>query len=133
VVATAGANLGWPEAFGCGARAGMTPPLLSFTDAAPPGGGAFYTGDLIPGWKGSFLIGTLGSRHLHRVVLGAVDPNRLERHEVYFAGDPPKGLGRLRDVVSGPDGALWVTTSNCDGRGTCPPEGDRIVRVVPDA
>src|SRR5690349_23460063 len=131
VVATKGANLGWPDAFGCGARPGMTPPLLSFTDAAPPGGGAFYTGDAVPAWKGSFLVGTLGSRHLHRVVLDPKDPNRLARHEVYFAGEPPGGLGRLRDVATGPDGALWVTTSNCDGRGSCPPEKDRIVRIVP--
>jgi glucose/arabinose dehydrogenase len=130
VVATRGANLGWPDAFGCGARAGMTPPLLAFTDAAPPGGGAFYTGDAVPAWKGSFLVGTLGSRHLHRLVLDAADPNRLARHEVYLAGEPPAGLGRVRDVATGPDGALWVTTSNCDGRGTCPPEKDRIVRVL---
>jgi hypothetical protein len=31
---------------------------------------------------------------------------------------------------SGPDGALWLTTSNCDGRGRCPPDKDRIVRVL---
>jgi glucose/arabinose dehydrogenase len=99
-------------------------------DAVPPGGGAFYTGSGIPEWKGSFLVGTLGSRHLHRVVVDTRQPERLARHEVYFQGDPPRGLGRIRDVVMGPDGAPWLTTSNCDGRGSCPPEKDRIVRVV---
>jgi glucose/arabinose dehydrogenase len=63
-------------------------------------------------------------------VLDPKDPNRLARHEVYFSGEPPQGLGRVREVITGPDGALWVTTSNCDGRGTCPPEKDRIVRIV---
>jgi len=87
-----------------------------------------YRGDAIPAWRGSFLIGILGSRHLHRVALGA--DGRVAAHEVYLAGDPPKGLGRLREVVQGPDGALWVTTSNCDGRGTCPAEKDVVVRIV---
>ena len=55
---------------------------------------------------------------------------RLLSHETYLSGDPPAGLGRVREVVEGPDGALWVTTSNCDGRGTCPAEKDAIVRIV---
>jgi glucose/arabinose dehydrogenase len=130
VVTRPGANLGWPEAYGCEARPGMTPPLLAWVDSVPPGGGSFYSGDLIPEWRGSFLAGTLGSRHLQRVTLDPQDPDRLARHEVYFRGDPPRGLGRLREVTTGPDGALWVTTSNCDGRGTCPPDKDRVVRIV---
>ena len=127
-VAVAGADLGWPTAWRCDALAGVTSPILAFVDAMPPGGGSVYRGDAVPAWKGSFLVGTLGSRHLHRVVLGP--DGRLASHEVYLRGDPPAGLGRLRDVVEGPDGAVWVTTSNCDGRGTCPPEKDVIVRIV---
>jgi glucose/arabinose dehydrogenase len=127
-VARPGANLGWPEIYGCEARGGMASPILTFETAMPPGGGTVYRGDAVPAWKGSFLVGTLGSRHLHRVVLGK--DGALASHEVYLQGDPPAGLGRVRDVVQGPDGALWVTTSNCDGRGTCPPEKDVIVRIV---
>jgi hypothetical protein len=37
----------------------------------------------------------------------------------------------VREVVQAPDGALWVTTSNCDGRGSCPSEKDVIARIVP--
>jgi glucose/arabinose dehydrogenase len=129
LVARAGENLGWPDAWRCDANVGMRPPPLAFVEAMPPGGGSVYRGDAIPEWKGSFVVGTLRSRHVHRVVLDG--ERRLVAHETYFQGDPPAGLGRVREVVQGPDGVLWVTTSNCDGRGTCPPEKDVIVRIVP--
>jgi len=129
LVARAGENLGWPDAWRCDAPKGLRPPPLAFVEAVPPGGGSVYRGDAVPEWKGSFVVGTLRSRHLHRIVLDA--ERRLVTHETYFQGDPPEGLGRVREVVQGPDGALWVTTSNCDGRGTCPPEKDVIVRIVP--
>ncbi|HEY0839459.1 MAG TPA: PQQ-dependent sugar dehydrogenase, partial [Vulgatibacter sp.] len=94
----------------------------------PPGGLAIDEGKTIPAWKGSVLMGTLGSRHLHRFVL---EDSRVRSHEVYFRGDPPGGLGRLREVVLGPDGSIYVATSNCDGRGTCPATKDEIVRIEP--
>ncbi len=129
LVARAGDDLGWPDAWRCEAVEGMRSPALAWVDAVPPGGRSLYRGDVVPQWKGSFLFGTLRSRHLHRAVVNA--DGRLAEHETYFQGDPPAGLGRVREVVQAPDGALWVTTSNCDGRGTCPPEKDVIVRVVP--
>jgi glucose/arabinose dehydrogenase len=128
VVVHAGDDVGWPEAWGCTAAPGTIVPLLAWVEAVPPGGGAIYRGTAVPGWRGSFLVGTLRSRHLHRVIL---DPDgHLAAHEIYLEGDPPRGLGRLREVVQGPDGALWVTTSNCDGRGRCPDEKDVIARIV---
>lgn len=125
-VAHAGSNLGWPTIYGCETGDEMVTPALSWVTAAPPGGAAIYRGDEIPEWKGSLLIGVLGSKHLHRV---AFEGDRVAHHEVYFRGDPPEGLGRIRDVVMGPDGALWLTTSNCDGRGHCPADKDWIVKV----
>ena len=127
-VAGRGSNLGWPELIGCETREGRVTPSLTWEGAVPPGGAAIYTGTEIGPWRGSLLVGTLGSRHLHRVAF-ADDGRTVSTHEVYFRGNPPEGLGRLRDVVMGPDGHLWITTSNCDGRGDCPADGDKVLRV----
>lgn len=129
-VVRAGANLGWPTAWGCRAAPGTAPASLSWSDAAPPGGAAIYTGQSIPEWRGDLLVGTLGSKHLHRVAFDPRDPTRVRHHETYLPGDPPTGYGRLREVVMGPDGHLYVTTSNCDGRGECPADRDRVLRVT---
>jgi glucose/arabinose dehydrogenase len=124
-VARAGDNLGWPLVSGCDERAGTRSPLLSFRSAMPPGGASIYRGTAIPGWTGDFIVGSLRAQHLHRVRIDA--SGQLVGHEVYL----DRQLGRLRDVVMGPDGHIYVTTSNCDGRGRCPGDGDRILRIVP--
>jgi aldose sugar dehydrogenase len=126
-LAAPGANLGWPGIYGCQTAAGMVTPSLTWETAVPPGGASFYTGTAIPDWRGSLLVATLRSQHLHRVKFSATDPAMVELHEVYFQDQ----AGRLRDVVMGPDGAVYVTTSNCDGRGDCPGDRDKILRVVP--
>ena len=128
-LASPGANLGWPAIYGCQTHQGMVTPSLSWLTAVPPGGASFYTGTAIPEWRGSLLIGTLRSMHLHRVKLSSSDPAVVELHEVYFQDQ----AGRLRDVVMGPDGAPYVTTSNCDGRGDCPPDRDKILRLLPSS
>jgi glucose/arabinose dehydrogenase len=129
-VARRGDNLGWPGIYSCEAKKGNVTPSLTWEEAAPPGGAAIYTGDAIPEWKGSLLVGTLRSTHLHRVLLDPKNPGRVAQHEVYFEGEPPKGLGRLREVIMGLDKQLYVTTSNCDGRGECAEDKDRIVRIT---
>ncbi|CAA9367948.1 hypothetical protein AVDCRST_MAG94-3894 [uncultured Leptolyngbya sp.] len=125
-VATAGDNLGWPRIYGCKQQQGSVHPLLTWQKAVPPGGAAVYTGNAIPEWKGSLLVGTLRSQHLHRVELNA--SGQLQRHEVYLRGG--NSYGRLREVIMGPDQELYVTTSNCDGRGSCPRDGDKILRIT---
>jgi glucose/arabinose dehydrogenase len=125
-IAKAGDNLGWPRSYSCNQRQGTIRPILTWRDAVPPGGAAVYTGTAIPEWKGSLLIGTLRSEHLQRVAIDA--SGKLQRHEVYLTGN--NGYGRLREVVMGPDRELYVTTSNCDGRGSCPRDGDKILRIT---
>lgn len=123
-VAKAGDNLGWPPIYRCQSEAGLRRPVLTWANAVPPGGAAIYTGEAIPEWQGDFMVGTLRSRHLHRVSLSPT--GELQQHEVYLQDD----YGRLREVVMGPDGELYVTTSNCDGRGSCPADGDKILRIT---
>lgn len=127
-IAKAGDNLGWAEISGCNSKLGLIRPLLTWRNAVPPGGAAVYTGTAIPEWRDSLLIGTLGSMHLQRV---AIAPSgNLQLHEVYLQGESPNGYGRLREVIMGNDNELYVTTSNCDGRGICPPAGDKILRIT---
>jgi len=123
--ATAGDNLGWPTIYRCQSQAGLVTPAITWRNALPPGGAAIYTGDAIPEWQGSLIVGALGAELLTRVELDP-DSGQVQRHEVYFQNE----LGRLRDVMMGPDGELYVTTSNCDGRGNCPPEKDKILRIT---
>jgi glucose/arabinose dehydrogenase len=77
-------------------------------------------------WQGNLIIATLGSEHLHRVVFDPQSLGSVQSHEVYLQDE----FGRLREAIASPDGELYITTSNCDGRGTCPPEQDKILRIV---
>lgn len=124
-IARGGDNLGWPTTYGCESQQGLLTSVISWREALPPGGAAVYTGNAIPEWKGSFIIAALRAEQLQRVEF---DPQlqRVQRHEVYLQGQH----GRLREAIMGPDGELYVTTSNCDGRGLCPPEKDKILRIT---
>ncbi len=125
-VAKAGDNLGWSTIYGCQTQAGLVTPAISWVTAVPPGGAAIYTGKSIPEWQGSLIIGTLGSRHLHRIAFAPNNPARVQLNEVYLQGTQ----GRLREVIMSPQGELYVTTSNCDSRGICPPDRDKILRIT---
>jgi len=126
-VATVGSNLGWPTIYGCQEQANLVTPALVWQQALPPGGTTIYTGNTIPEWQGDLLISTLGSEHLQHVDFDPENPGQIQRHDVHLRGE----FGRLREAVMGPDGALYLTTSNCDGRGNCPADGDKILRVTP--
>lgn len=125
-LATAGDNLGWPTIYRCETGEGLVTPSIVWREALPPGGAAIYTGNSIPEWKGSLIIATLRSQHLQRVAFNPQSPQQVERHEVYLQGQ----YGRLREAIMGPDGELYVTTSNCDGRGNCPAQQDKILRIT---
>jgi glucose/arabinose dehydrogenase len=122
---TPGGNYGWPEVVGFGGRAGFIDPILESGDETwAPSGCSFYSGRNHDAWAGNLFFAALRGEHLHRVVL-AEDGGSVVYHEMLFKGV----YGRLRDVVEGPDGNLYILTSNRDGRGL-PREGDdRVLRL----
>ena len=71
------------------------------------------------------LFATLRGESLRRLTFGADGSVRDE--EVLLADQ----LGRLREVAVGPDGAVYLTTSNRDGRGSAREGDDRILRIAP--
>lgn len=118
-----GGNYGWPEAIGEeheGKPEVVAPLAHSGRDTWAPSGASFLSRGP---WKGRFLFATLRGGHLRMAVLDR-DGTRVIRQERLV-----EGFGRLRDVVEGPDGALYVLTNNRDGRGRPRDGDDRILRL----
>ena len=120
----AGGNYGWPLITGDQGRAGLVTPVLNSGTGATwaPGGAAFVSGGP---WADSLLFVGLRGQSLYRVVLDPANPRAVAAFERLLQGQ----YGRLRDVVEGPDGALYLTTSNRDGRGSPTANGDRVLRL----
>jgi glucose/arabinose dehydrogenase len=113
-----GGNYGWPEVEGTGGGPGFVDPQLVWpVEEASPSGLAFADGRL---W-----MAALRGQRLWRIDVSAA--GRASRPTAYFTGD----AGRLRTVAAAPDGTLWVTTSNRDGRGDPIAVDDRILLVDP--
>ena len=112
-----GQNYGWPEVEGNGGGAPYVDPQQVWdTDEASPSGLAFADGHL---W-----LAALQGERLWRV---AVADGRATEPTAFFVGR----YGRMRTVAVAPDGMLWLTTSNRDGRGSPAPDDDRILIVDP--
>jgi aldose sugar dehydrogenase len=125
----AGGNYGWPEVGGSPGHPDFVDALVSWTPTIAPAGAVFYDSDEIPGWRGSFLFVTLKESDLRRLVPADEDFGAVVEEEVLFDGQ----FGRLRAIAVGPDGALYVATSNRDGRGSPAENDDRILRIAPRA
>jgi glucose/arabinose dehydrogenase len=119
-----GANCGWPVVHHRESHAGMVSPLLEYTPAVAPASGMFYTGSAFPQFRGDFFFGCLRGESLIRVKL---DGDKVVSQERLFR----ETYGRIRDVAQGPDGYIYFTTSNRDGRGDAAGNDDRILRLVP--
>jgi glucose/arabinose dehydrogenase len=113
-----GHNYGWPVIEGAGHDGRYTDPELTWpTEEASPSGAAIAAGSL---W-----VAALRGMRLWQVPLdhtGAVG-----KPVALFTGE----FGRLREVVRAPDGSLWFTTSNRDGRGNPGPDDDMILVLRP--
>ncbi len=119
-IAEPGKNYGWPvvsfgvnyngSPVGRGNRHqdGMVDPLYQWTPVIAPSGMTFYTGDAFPDWRGDLFVGGLKARALVHLEL---DGDRVIAEERLL-----EDLGlRIREVVQGPDGALYLLTDEEDG------------------
>jgi glucose/arabinose dehydrogenase len=122
----AAANYGWPRIEGSQTMAGMRAPLTFYNPAIAPSGTSFYRGDRFPRFVNNAFAGTLRGTHLLRLIPDGSAP-RIASQEVLLNGR----FGRLRDVIPGPEGYLYLATNNRDGRGSPTATDDRILRIVP--
>lgn len=123
-VIESGANYGWPVIEGNQTRPDMVAPVVFYNPAVAPSGAAFYRGTAIPAFRNQLFVATLRGLALLRLT---TDGRRVTAQERLIENR----YGRLRDVVSGPDGNLYVCTSNRDGRTTPVADDDRLLRIVP--
>lgn len=117
-------NYGWPTIYGKMTAPGLVTPLLEYTPSCAPASAMFYTGAAFPDLKGNFFFGCLRGARIVRVVLNGrtvVSQDNLLVDRV----------GRVREMAQGPDGYIYFSTSNRDGRGTPLDSDDRIMRMVP--
>lgn len=123
-IVEAGKNYGWSDIYGTRTREGMVAPLLEYTPACAPASAMFYNGAAFPDFKGNFFFGCLRGTRIIRV--------RLNGRTVVSQEDLLKGeYGRIREMEEGPDGFIYFSTSNRDGRGSAAATDDRILRLVP--
>ncbi len=77
-------------------------------------------------WQGNLFFGGLRGQALYEAVINNTEVVDVKRHF-------HERFGRIRSVTEGPDGMLYITTSNRDGRGNPTPNDDRIIRIHPDS
>ena len=126
-VVDTGVNYGWPRIEGSQTMPAMREPITFYNPAVAPSGASFYRGQRFPQFANNLFVGTLRGTHLLRLRLDPTVPRRIVAQERLLEGQ----FGRIRDVVSGPDGLLYFCTNNRDGRGSPVMGDDRIARLVP--
>lgn len=110
-----GRNYGWPEVEGTGGGEGQVDPIATWsTSDASPSGLAILDGRA---W-----LACLRGEKVYRVGLDGAGAQQLLTDR----------YGRIREAIVAPDGTLWLTTSNRDGRGDPRDGDDRILRLLPD-
>jgi len=98
---------------------GMTDPIAFYNPSIGPSGITFYTGNRFADWKGNlFITGMVGEKLIRMEIKG----RQIISQETVI-----QDYGRVRDVVQGPDGLLYLLLQNMNGD----PKGGSIVRLVP--
>lgn len=113
-------NYGWPEQE-CGGNEKFTDPTMCYDPSIEPGGITFYDGNILE-YKNKMIMATLRGSNLYAL---DIEENDLKSQKSILSG-----LGRIRDVMQGPDGYLYVITSNTDGKGFPAKSDDRLLRIL---
>lgn len=121
-----GGNYGWPEVSHKESREGMISPVLEFTPAVAPASGMFYKSDLLPQFRNNFFFGCLRGSGIMRVVVDSNNPLKIISFEKLFS----EKYGRIREIAESPDGDIYFSTSNRDGRGRVRDGDDKIYRIT---
>ena len=117
---TAGSNYGWPEVQCFSNNDNFVNPLECFDPGLEPGGIIFYSGEKLD-IDNDMILASQKATNLFKVQIGDNDVN-LERIL--------SGLGRIRDVAQGPDGYVYIITTNTDGKAFPAPDDDKLLRIL---
>ncbi len=110
-------NYGWPLVEGKGDMKEYRNPFAQWPPSEASPSGLAYA-------EGSLWMAALRGNRLWRIPVN--EDGTIGKPQDFFVGE----YGRLRTVVVAPDGTLWLSTSNLDGRGDPAPQDDRILRVA---
>lgn len=124
---TKGSGFGWPLVSHDRSTPGQVSPLIVWTPAIAPASANFYTGKAFPQFKNDLFIGGLIGEGLYHVTF-----DHSSMTVVSWEKLPDIKVGRIRDVITGPDGFIYFSTSNTDGRGRPRSGDDKILRLVPN-
>ena len=119
-----GKNYGWDKISHNMTKKNMETPIIEFSPAVAPASGMFYRGTLFPEFKNNFFFGALKSEMIIRLVM---DGRRIVSRDNLLE----KQYGRIREIAEAPDGSIYFSTSNRDGRGEAAKNDDRILRISP--
>jgi aldose sugar dehydrogenase len=104
------------------AESGMEQPIVYYTPTLAPSGMVFYTGTLYPGWKNQLLLGGMAGQQLRRLEISG---DKVTHQEAVF-----NQFGRVRDVVIGPEGHLYVILQT-PGQPVSQSTAGLVARLVP--
>lgn len=120
-----GMNYGWPFVHHLDKREGMISPLFQYTPSIGPAEAMFYNGNQFPSLKGKLLVACLRGESV--LVLNP-EKDSIMSQQVFLK----KQYGRIRSIVTGPDGFIYFSTSQIDpAEGMGGPPFDMILRLRP--
>ena len=115
----AGKNYGWPEQE-CSGNSDFENAILCYDPSIEPGGVLFYSSDKLS-FEFPFIMASMNAANLYQVDF----EEGLSSQKSILSG-----IGRVRDVVQGLDGSLYLITSNTDGKGFPDSNDDKLLRIM---